>query len=73
MHSLEFTERTSQAPVWPKSLNDPHFSQVLKTLNFRPGVEGGLAGVDGEAGANIGAGAQVSASSCDAVNEQTSS
>ncbi|OLP98000.1 hypothetical protein AK812_SmicGene19606 [Symbiodinium microadriaticum] len=27
---------------------------VLKTLNFRPGVEGGLAGVDGEAGANMG-------------------
>ncbi|CAE8643521.1 unnamed protein product, partial [Polarella glacialis] len=27
---------------------------VLKTLNFRPGVKGGLAGVDGEAGTDIG-------------------
>ena len=29
-------------------------SQVLKTLNFRPGVEGGSAGIDGEQGASMG-------------------
>ena len=28
--------------------------QVLKSLNFRPGLEGGSAGVDGEQGSNMG-------------------